>query len=110
LVNAPANYEEKLGEVPEGVSFVESRAEPVDFIYVFVRDRGELEKNLKGLKRLLKPKGLIWVSYPKGSSGVKTDINRDSIWAYARTVGVEAVSQVSVDDTWSAMRLKVVES
>ena len=87
LVNAPADYEEKLGEVPEGVSFVESRVEPVDFIHLFIKDREELEENLEGLKPLLKPKGLLWVSYPKGSSGVKTDVNRDSIWAYAKTIG-----------------------
>ena len=40
---------------------------------------------------------------------MKTDINRDTIWAYARGVGFDAVFLISIDDDWSAMRLKVVE-
>ena len=54
----------------------------------------------------LAPNGMIWVAYHKGTSPVKTDINRDSIWAYARTIGMDAVAQVSINDDWSAVRLK----
>ncbi len=49
---------------------------------------------------------MLWVTYPKGTSKVKADINRDIIREYARTIGLEAVALVSVDDTWSALRLK----
>lgn len=49
-------------------------------------------------------KAVVWVSYPKGRP--KDEINRDSIWERAREVGFEAVSQVSVDERWSALRLK----
>jgi len=48
------------------------------------------------------------VTYLKGTAKTKTDINRDSLHAYARTVGLEGVSLVSIDDDWSAMRFKLI--
>jgi len=50
---------------------------------------------------------MLWVSYYKGTSKVKTDINRDMIYAYAHTIGLDGVGLVSIDDTWSAMRFKL---
>ena len=75
---------------------------------LFVTARKELEAQLGSLKSALQPKGLLWVTYPKGTSKVKADINRDTIAEYAKTVGLQAVAMVSVDDTWSALRLKIV--
>ncbi len=51
------------------------------------------------LKGVLTPKGLLRVTYPKGTSKVKADINRDSIREYAMSQGLEAMAMVSVDDT-----------
>ena len=81
---------------------------PFDLIQAFVSSQGEFEAGLSGLKALLKPKGLLWITYPKGAARIKSDINRDTIWRYARTAGLEGVALVAVDETWSAMRLKVV--
>jgi hypothetical protein len=53
-------------------------------------------------------KGLLWVTYHKGTSKQKSDINRDSIAAYALTIGLQAVAMIPVDDDLSALRLKVV--
>ncbi len=79
-----------------------------DLIQLFVTSRSELEKNLGKLKILLAPSGALWVTYPKGTSKAKSDINRDSIREYAQSIGLEAVAMISVDDTWSALRLKIV--
>jgi ribosomal protein L25 (general stress protein Ctc) len=51
---------------------------------------------------------MLWVTYHKGTSGVTTDINRDTIAAYARTQGMHAVAQIAVDENWSALRLSIV--
>jgi hypothetical protein len=48
------------------------------------------------------------VSYPKGTSKVNTDINRDTIGLYAQSIGLQPVAMISIDDTWSALRLKIV--
>ena len=60
------------------------------------------------LKAGLKPKGLLWITYPKGAAKIKSDITRDRIWRYAKTGGLDGVAMVAVDDTWSAMRLKLI--
>jgi len=108
LVHAPAGYAALLEPLPEGVRVVQEASGPVQAIQVFLADHAALEKELPRLKPLLAPGGMLWVTYHKGTSGVATDINRDSIWAYARTLGMAAVAQVAIDDDWSAMRLKVV--
>jgi hypothetical protein len=52
---------------------------------------------------------VLWVSYFKGTAKTKTDINRDSLHAYARSIGLEGVSLISIDDDWSAMRFKSIQ-
>ena len=60
------------------------------------------------LKPSLKPQGLLWVTYPKGTSKMKVDVNRDIIREYSETIGLKTVAQIAIDETWSALRLKIV--
>ena len=53
--------------------------------------------------------GLLWISYPKKSSKVKTDLTRDVLWELMSDTGLRPVTQVSVDSTWSAMRFRPTE-
>ncbi len=108
LVNEPEDYRSKLGQLLENVTVLTQPVELVDFVQFFVTSREELEAQLEKLKSILKPKGLLWVTYPKGTSKIKADINRDSIVKYARSVGLEGVAMISVDNTWSALRLKTL--
>lgn len=107
LVNAPAGYAAKLGKLPKDAMIVEGSSAPVDFIQVFLANRQEAEAYAPKMKKLLKPNGLLWLCYLKGTSKTKTDINRDTLHAYARSVGLEGVSLISIDDDWSAMRFKL---
>ena len=114
VVDAPQGYVASLAELPTGVTVTTSPDSAgqlpgsFDLIQSFVSAQGEFEAQLGGLKALLKPKGLLWITYPKGAAMIKSDINRDTIWRYARTVGLDGVAMVAVDETWSAMRLKLV--
>jgi hypothetical protein len=87
---------------------LKSPAGAIDLIQVFLTSKQQLEAQLSGLKKVLTPNGLLWVTYPKGTSKVKTDINRDSINTYARSLGLQGVAMISIDDTWSALRLRPV--
>jgi Protein of unknown function (DUF3052) len=106
LVNPPAGYAGMIGQLPEGASLQHEAHLPVEAIQVFVANRKELEDQLTSLMQLLTPKGMLWVTYHKGTSKVKTDINRDNIVAYARTIGLEGVAMISIDEDWAALRLK----
>lgn len=108
FVNAPPGYRTRIGALPPNTTILKAGGAPADVIQVFVKSRAELETELPKLKRALAPNGLLWVSYAKGTSKMKGDINRDSIAAYARTIGMEGVAMISIDDDWSALRLKIL--
>ncbi len=107
FVHPPVNQAELLGELPPDVTIVADADSPVDFILAYIADHKELEKHLGELKKRLKPKGLLWIAYHKGTSKVKTDINRDTINGYAHTLGLEGIAMISMDDDWSALRMRI---
>lgn len=109
FINEPDNYRAILGELPKNVTILTEPSKSVDFIQLFVISRKELEHQLNELKSFLSPEGLLWVTYPKGTSNKKTDINRDIIREYALSIELKSVAMISVDDTWSALRLKLSE-
>ena len=110
LVNAPRGYKSLLGSLPKNVTVQQAPSPPIDFIQVFVQNRAALEDQLPKLKPLLAPNGMLWVTYHKGTSKIKTDIHRDTINEYAHSIGLEGVALISVNDDWSAMRFKKVEA
>jgi len=107
LVNEPEGYGSMLGKLLAGVTVSTEPNKPFDVIQVFLTSKKELENQLAKLKSTLKPKGILWVTYPKGTSKVRTDVNRDIIRQYAQKIGLQAVAMVSIDETWSALRLKI---
>ena len=96
--NAPHGYKSALGALPKNVTVVKALTQPVDLIQLFVANRRELEEQLPKLKVALKPDGILWITYHKGTSRIRTDINRDSINTYAQTIGLVGVAMISIDD------------
>ncbi|MDZ7263600.1 MAG: DUF3052 domain-containing protein [candidate division KSB1 bacterium] len=109
LVNEPSDYRQKLGNLPVDVTIATRPMTLYDGIHLFVTSRRELEDQLEKFTSFLKPKGIFWLMYPKGRSKIKADINRDIIASYVRTIGLEGIAMVSIDETWSALRLKIVQ-
>lgn len=105
ILNAPAGYLEQLPDVVQ----VEQKPgdRPYDFIHFFATRRDEVLAHGPRLRQALKPGGILWVSYPKGKA-LPTDLNRDILREALAEVGLEAVTQVAIDDRWSALRAKVV--
>ncbi|MGV3624997.1 MAG: hypothetical protein ACO1OB_29525 [Archangium sp.] len=71
---------------------------------LFARDSKELERVFKKIEGKLRGDPMLWICYPKG--GVDTDLNRDILWKSLWPKGLRPVAQVSLDDTWSAMRFR----
>lgn len=107
LVNAPDGYIDRM-ELPVDTVLVKTTDGPVDAVQVFTRSRQELEAYLPGLKTAIKPSGMIWVTYYKGSSKNASDIHRDTINSFAMQHGLQGVAIVSIDQDWSALRLKIM--
>ena len=80
---------------------------PVQFAHIFVRDRARLDCELRLLLPLLDPAGMIWVSWPKKSSNVPTDITEDVIREIALPLHLVDVKVCAVDDIWSGLKLVI---
>ena len=109
LLNAPEGYLEVLGEVPEGVTIEREPSGQFDFAHLFVKDRNELEQFIDQVLQVIDHDAILWISYPKGTSGVKTDLNRDVLWKTLSDKDIRPVSQVSIDRVWSAIRFRPPE-
>jgi hypothetical protein len=106
IIDAPPGYLDLLGRLPEGVRLAECG--PTDVIQVFTTTKAGSEAHFAALKADLKPGGLLWVCYPKGTSKIPSEVNRDILWAAAKPYGFEGVAMVAIDEDWSAMRFKAV--
>lgn len=102
---APSYYLNLFDDWPEGVNQISNpETESLDFIHLFVKDSTALETLVTEAKPLLKKNGSMWVSWPKGSSGIKTDINRESVRDYLIKTGLVDIKVAAVDDQWSALK------
>jgi len=107
-LNAPAEFKKNLGPLPVGVKISDS-AKNYDQVHWFVKDKSQMEKELKKVLPLVKNDVVCWIYYPKGSSKIQTDLTRDKGWdELLRHDEMQWISLISFDDTWStfAMRLK----
>jgi hypothetical protein len=106
VINAPTDYLNELGALPEGVTLTATPNGKFDQAHLFAKDTKELKRLAPRALRALKPDGILWISYPKGSSKIQTDLTRDVGWDVVRDAGFEGVSLISVNDVWSAMRFR----
>ena len=107
IVNAPEGYLQMAGPLPEGVTVATAPGgQTFDVVQVFVRDKSDIDSYGPQALNAAKPGGLVWFTYPKKTSGVKTDVNRDTGWDALTSAGWTTVAQVSIDDTWSAGRFR----
>ena len=94
-----------IGSLPEGVRQVE-RPEEATTALVFADDAGSLREILSAHAQHWAQPSIVWVAYPKGN---RADINRDSLWPILAEHGLRPISQVAVDDVWSALRFRPLQ-
>jgi hypothetical protein len=105
ILNAPRNYRATLGNLPPGVVVASGARGPLAFIQFFTRGRALLQSKLPVLLRALEPGGALWISWPKKTSGVATDITEDVVREIALPTGLVDVKVAAVDDVWSGLKL-----
>ncbi|HEX6982108.1 MAG TPA: hypothetical protein VF181_05060 [Balneolaceae bacterium] len=105
--NAPDNLDDLMGGLPDDVELLKnSDGESLDFVLGFIENREMLEQELPLLAQQIKQNGALWLAYHKGSSSVQTDINRDSIHEFGKTLNLKGVAMVSINKNWSGFRFK----
>ena len=104
VVNPPSDYQEELGSLPKGVITETRPGRPLDFVHLFATSRGQLEEEFPKLKEVLSQEGMLWVSWPKRSSGVETDLSERLVREIGLDNGLVDVKIASIDETWSGLK------
>jgi DNA modification methylase len=107
LINTPEHYFELFSDLPAGLTFDDDITDQKDFIHFFTKDEQEFVTTLPALKQQIKPNGIIWVSWPKKSSKVLTDVTEDNIRNYALQIGLVDIKVCAVDEIWSGLKLVI---
>jgi len=110
VIDAPADYRALVTPWPEGATLDERADDQTDLVHLFVQRRGLLARELRRLRRVLRPNAVLWVSWPKRASKVETDITEDGIRELALPLGWVDVKVCAVDETWSGLKLVVRKS
>jgi hypothetical protein len=109
-MGAPAGYRAWLGNIPEGVRITTRAGVEPRAVHLFVTRRAVLASRLTSLRARLAQDGFVWVSWPKRSAGVATDVTEDVIRAVALPLGFVDVKVCAVTDVWSGLKLVIRRS
>jgi hypothetical protein len=105
LLDLPADVRDELKDALAGCHVVKNG--PLDFAMTFVKSSNELRKRFPRLAKQLAPAGMLWVSWPKKTSGVATDLTENEV----RNIGLEAglvdVKVCAVNEVWSGLKFVI---
>ena len=107
LVGAPEGFPKLLEPLPEAVQFVARLSMSTDIVHVFSARKAELQSALTAFRTKLKPTAMVWVSWPKKSSKVPTDMTEDAIREVALPLGFVDIKVCAIDEVWSGLKLVV---
>ncbi len=105
LYNHPKHYFGLFSDLPHNIKELhEPQPESADFIHVFCTTFSELQESVNTYKPALKMNGMFWVSWPKGSSTIKTDLKREPIREYLIKTGLVDIKVAAIDKNWSGLK------
>jgi hypothetical protein len=105
VLAAPDGYATRLGELPPGASIRKRIAPRARFIHQFARRKAALSAAFPRLARALADDGMVWISWPKKTSKVATDLTEDVVRGLGLPLGLVDVKVCAVDETWSGLKL-----
>lgn len=107
VINAPAAMEQEFVKLGFATS-LDNNVKSGNTL-LFVNNKSECLGFLSNHLDNVLPDSVFWIAYPKGSSKIKTDINRDILRVTAEEFGITTVTAISIDDTWSALRFRPID-
>ena len=103
VINTPENYLQELRHDNEVSQSLKGR---FDWIQIFVKNKAELDTLAPKAAKALTPESMLWISFPKGTSKIQTDLTRDKGWERLQALDLKWITLVSVNETWSAFALR----
>jgi hypothetical protein len=110
LEGAPADYHRLVAPLPAGVQFVPRIDAATDLVHLFATRRALLERALSAARRTMRPDAVIWISWPKKTAALKSDVSEDVIRELALPLGLVDIKVCAIDDTWSGLKLMLRRS
>lgn len=107
LIDAPGDYIDIVSPLPAGIEFSGRLSARAAFVHLFSTQRAVLAKALAACRTKLNPEAVVWVSWPKKSAKVPTDITEDVVRAVALPLGFVDVKVCAITDVWSGLKLVV---
>lgn len=107
IVDPPAQYWELLTGRPDDLTVVDPATSGLDFAHVFVTARAGLTDRLRALRGTIAMNGMVWVSWPKKSSGVPTDVTESVVREGGLEAGLVDVKICAVDEVWSGLKFVI---
>ena len=104
VIAAPADVTQIFST--SGANIITSLTGKFDWIMVFLHTTSDVEALLPAILAALKPTTLLWLAFPKGSSGMQTDLTRDRGWYALKPARLKWINLVSINDDWSAFALR----
>ena len=106
VVAAPGHYDELLAPLPEGVRRVR-KIDDADVAHFFETSRARMDKDLRAAVPKMQQDAAVWISWPKKSAKVATDITEDTVREVALPLGLVDIKVCAVDETWSGLKLVI---
>ena len=106
VLDAPSGYMKSLAPLPDQVEVSQNLGSTHEFVQFFATKKSDIAKSAKKLLQSAAPGALVWITYPKKTSGVDSDLSREVVWAAMEETGWRPVSQIAIDEVWSALRFR----
>jgi len=106
-IDAPAEYGDWLAPLPFGARITSRLPATPEMVHLFTTKRAHLKKQLEKLRSKISHDGMVWVSWPKKSANVPTDVTEDVIREVGLPLGFVDVKVCAVDATWSGLKLVI---
>lgn len=107
LIGQPEYYFKLFSDLPEDIEIISDKRVLKDLIHYFTKSSSELKKDIQSLKQQLEQDGSLWISWPKKSSKIETDINENIIRDIALKNGLVDIKVCAVDEIWSGLKLVI---
>ena len=107
FVDAPKDFQTYLGPLPDGAEIVKRLTKPLDIILLFVTTERALAKDFARHAEKLATNGMIWIAWPKKSSGVATDLSFERVQRIGLDAGLVDVKICAIDETWSGLKFVI---
>ena len=107
VAEPPASYFDWINPLPEQVEVSRKLSGQLDLIHLFVKDEKTFKDHILKSKKYLKRDGMIWISWPKKSSGMASDLDENKIRNYGLSHGLVDIKVCAVDEVWSALKFVI---